>query len=61
MKSQGCLCDRRKAARVKWKVYKMVVACYDVWLGDGGINKKRLSRRGQRFSLGVTTIDKIRN
>lgn len=55
------ICDRRIAALVKGKVYKIVVRpamMYDFEIRGraGAVRVERL-----KFSMGVTSVDKIRN
>ena len=65
----GVICGRRLSACAKGKVYKTVVipAMHAVWFGDSAIDQETRSRAScgrvedVRFSLGVTTMDKIKN
>ena len=64
----GVICDRRVAARVKGKVYKMVVRPAMLYSLEAVALTKRQEAELEvaelkmlRFSLGVTRMDRIRN
>ncbi|MCJ8730181.1 hypothetical protein PDJAM_G00181210 [Pangasius djambal] len=67
-KVSGVLCDRRISARIKGKVYETVVRAAMLYgLETVSLRKRQESElevaelKMLRFSLGVTTLDRIRN